>query len=90
MREAVEALRKMAEAFDELSKVCKLLDLDSQAQLFNAVTFGPISEFLGLGNTYERELPGYRFTSVKKLLILLHANVDYLEELNFEAEEGPG
>lgn len=87
LEDAREAIAKMSEGFEDLVNICRSLDKSEQRRLFNPVTFGPISQFLGLGNGYEPALPGSEFTSSERLLEILEDNVIYDDEEDLEDDE---
>lgn len=77
---ARQAIAKMSEGFEDLVNICRSLDKSEQRRLFNPVTFGPISQFLCLGNGYEPALPGSEFTSSERLLEILEDETDFDDE----------
>lgn len=81
---ARDAITMMGSAFEDLMVVCRGLDESDKKRLFNPVTFGPISQFLGLGNGWEAGDPGPQFTSAETLTGILGG---YCEESYEDAEE---
>jgi len=78
---ARQAIDNIATAFEDLVQVCKNLDKSDQRRVFNPDTFGPISQFLGIGNGYEPGIPGSQFTSSERLLGILE------DETNFDDDD---
>jgi len=77
---AREAINKMSEGFEDLVNICRSLDKSDQRRLFNPDTFGPISQFLGLGNGYEPGVSGSQFVSSERLLEILEDETDFDDE----------
>lgn len=68
---ARQAIFKIAEGFEDLVNICRSLDKSEQRRLFSPDTFGPISQFLCLGNGYEPAFPGPQYVSSERLLEIL-------------------
>lgn len=84
---AREAINNMAIAFEDLVQVCKNLDKNDQKRVFNPDTFGPISQFLAIGNGYEPGNPGPQFVSSERLLEILEDETDFDDEDLTDDEE---
>lgn len=80
LEDARQAINEMSQGFETLVNICRSLDKSDQRRLFNPVTFGPISQFLCLGNGYEPALPGSEFTSSERLLEILEDETDFDDE----------
>lgn len=77
---ARQAINNMATAFEDLVQVCKNLDKSDQRRIFSPDTFGPISQFLGIGNGYEAACPGSQFVPSETLLGMLEDEIIYDED----------
>lgn len=77
---ARQAINNIAIAFEDLVQVCKNLDKSDQRRIFSPDTFGPISQFLGIGNGYEEAIPGPQFVSGERILEMLEDDVTFDED----------
>jgi len=84
---ARQAVNDMATAFETLVQVCRRLDKSDQKRVFSPDTFGPISQFLGIGNGYEAANPGSQFVSSETLLGMLEDDTDFDDDDLTEDEE---
>jgi len=84
---ARQAIKNMATAFEDLVQVCKNLDKSDQRRIFSPDTFGPISQFLAIGNRYEPGIPGPQFVSSERLLEILEDETDFDDEDLTDDEE---
>lgn len=80
LEDARQAINKMSEGFEDLVNICRSLDKNDQRRLFNPDTFGPISQFLGIGNGYEPAFPGPQFVSSERLLEILEDETDFTDD----------
>jgi hypothetical protein len=81
------AIENMTTAFECLQHVCRRLDKSDQKRVFSPDTFGPISQFLGIGNGYEAANPGPQFVSSETLLGMLEDDTDFNDDDLTEDEE---
>lgn len=80
LEDARQAINEMSQGFETLVNICRSLDKSEQRRLFSPDTFGPISQFLCLGNGYEPAFPGPQYVSSERLLEILEDNVIYDDE----------
>lgn len=83
---ARQAIKNMATAFEDLVQICKSLDKSDQRRIFSPDTFGPISQFLAIGNGYEPGIPGPQFVSCERLLEIIEDEVIYDDDDDDESE----
>lgn len=84
---ARQAIKNMGTAFEDLVQICKSLDKVDQKRIFSPDTFGPISQFLAIGNGYEPGKPGPQFVSCERLLEIIEDEVIYDDEDDLTEDE---